>query len=495
MPIYRVTDKSTGKVYNIKGDSPPTEADLTEVLGQQKTDWGGVGKSILSDIAKPFQKGAQTAELMGRGIDQGIGNLLFGDKYVNPMYKQGAYDSLPDLVKPLAYSPDEVQNTYGGENTAERYGKSIMDTTKTSAGIGSWFIPGKGLISGGKAVSSIAPQIAGKIVPKGLETLLNVGVHGATSGALQEFSKPDATIGSVTKGAATSAALPMAFEGIGQGISKVGKFLKGNEMIGAPAFIQSGLDQPVKALENEARTGDYLDKQVLTRGVAGSEKQVTKQAQQEMTKSFNNIEKYSAASTEKKIDLLSIVDDILPKEMKSSLKAGNAEEAGALGKWAQTFMEHNGKGGDLTLAEALDTRRALDEAVKKTFGKELGKIDSSQVFVQRYVGDRLRDEIRKKFPEVASDLDNYHFWSRLEDSMILKQALNRSKGAIPSSMWSALTYIVRPVRTFGTMSRVGGVINKVGTKMEKTGTSNALLYGAGKPDIRNLVTNFINGEQ
>ena len=68
MPTYRVTDSKTGKSYKLTGDSPPTEAELTQIFGAAPAaPVAPEGPGVLSTIANNFKSPVRSAlELSGR---------------------------------------------------------------------------------------------------------------------------------------------------------------------------------------------------------------------------------------------------------------------------------------------------------------------------------------------------------------------------------------------------------------------------------------------
>lgn len=68
MPTYRVTDSKTGKSYKLTGDSPPTEAELTQIFGAAPAAPAAPeGPGVLSTIANNFKSPVRSAlELAGR---------------------------------------------------------------------------------------------------------------------------------------------------------------------------------------------------------------------------------------------------------------------------------------------------------------------------------------------------------------------------------------------------------------------------------------------
>lgn len=68
MPTYRVTDSKTGKSYKLTGDSPPTEAELTQIFGAAPAvPVAPEGPGVLSTIANNFKSPVRSAlELAGR---------------------------------------------------------------------------------------------------------------------------------------------------------------------------------------------------------------------------------------------------------------------------------------------------------------------------------------------------------------------------------------------------------------------------------------------
>ncbi|MFA5354975.1 MAG: hypothetical protein WC291_12155, partial [Thermodesulfovibrionales bacterium] len=89
MPTYKVMDPSSGKTFRLTGDSPPTEAELTDIFGGQTIETNaapeaetgapsfastmsgpekflvGAGKGMMDVGYGAAQLGLQGAELLG----------------------------------------------------------------------------------------------------------------------------------------------------------------------------------------------------------------------------------------------------------------------------------------------------------------------------------------------------------------------------------------------------------------------------------------------
>lgn len=79
MPTYRITDPDSGRVYRVTGDSPPTEAEIEEIVASQQTDPDMREQFMREEMQKlaaeqgPFEAAAISA---GRGltsIGRGLG--------------------------------------------------------------------------------------------------------------------------------------------------------------------------------------------------------------------------------------------------------------------------------------------------------------------------------------------------------------------------------------------------------------------------------------
>jgi hypothetical protein len=375
----------------------------------------------------------------------------------------------PDQIDPaladwMYYSPEELQKNFG---------QGIVHTTEktlgTSAGIGSWFIPGGGAIVGGtEKISTIAAQTGFKVAAKAaLESLANIGIHGAVGGATSEFSREvsndeqlDGT--KIANASLFSAAVPIVMKVISKAPGVVGDFLKNSKTLGGPGFYNSALDLEKKALENEVRTGQYLATEAMNRKAVGTETQIIKQAKEGQGVAWNELMAAAKANPEAKVDIVSIVDDVVNPAIKQAKDAGENDVAKQLEKWGTDFLENNGGGKPLDLSKSMEVRKALDTSVRSTFGKEVSKIDSETNLAKRLIADNMRGRIRTLYPDLAPALDNYHFWSRMEDAMVSKRAFAMQGGAVPKSMWSALSWILKPVRSSAVMTGAGQVVNAAG---------------------------------
>jgi len=118
----------------------------------------------------------------------------------------------------------------------------------------------------------------------------------------------------------------------------------------------------------------------------------------------------------------------------------------------------------------------------------LSEEQNIKTMAQRLVSNKVRDGLRKSYPELAPYLDDYHFWKGLDEAMISKTASNIKGGAVPSSMWSLLTYAMRPVRQAAVMTNAGRVVGGVGSGISKVGGATA---SPAASQTGRALTNFV----
>ena len=155
-----------------------------------------------------------------------------------------------------------------------------------------------------------------------------------------------ATPGNIAVAGVGGAVAGGALQGGGEALKKVGSFLKGNKTFGETGFVQSALDLSKKELEDEVRTGNSLAQEVTKRGLHGSEKELRDQASVGMRDAWETLTTLAKDNTEPKVDLVSIVDDVVTPAIAEAKTAGDNAKASALQDWSTHLLENNG-GGEL----------------------------------------------------------------------------------------------------------------------------------------------------
>jgi hypothetical protein len=123
----------------------------------------------------------------------------------------------------VQFTPQEVEQKFGGETTGERAKRTFGETGKIAAGIGSLIAP-TGL--GGKAVSTIAPSVT-KVGGRALlKTGAKVAGAGAVQAGLREVSEEEATPETVAAQAGAGAAGAAAIFGFGKFLQRGGQAAK-----------------------------------------------------------------------------------------------------------------------------------------------------------------------------------------------------------------------------------------------------------------------------
>lgn len=203
MPVYEVTDPTTGKTLELEGDSPPSEQELEQIFAtQNEPDFLGAG------VIEP-------AIAMGSGIESAIRGGLAGTvQALNPMAEQGAGAKAVEDIQSGAYRP----KTQAGKQGL----KTIGDVFQKGVDLAN--IPLSGL-------AGIAEIVAGQGLDQAADTVSDVQDKGLSETlgdrTLEETNSPlaatvahtfPAAVGSVfglkgadkalnaTKGAATAAA-------------------------------------------------------------------------------------------------------------------------------------------------------------------------------------------------------------------------------------------------------------------------------------------------
>lgn len=179
--------------------------------GEEEEKKPGLLKQLAQYAIKPAVAGIKGAEFIGGSLT----DFLTGGK-------TGYYDrQLPEQLKGLTYSPEEIQKM--GGTLPERFGKGFIGGTKTAAGLASYAAPFAAPITKApSAVSTIAPQ-AGDVLSK----LLGVGTAGGFQAGAREYAEEDTTLGKVAGQTALGAGTAVGAQLAGEALSPVGKFIKG----------------------------------------------------------------------------------------------------------------------------------------------------------------------------------------------------------------------------------------------------------------------------
>jgi hypothetical protein len=223
MHSYLVTSPD-GRKVKITGEKEPSSLELDNIFSSLPTKNVPKKESTLKKlgkfIVKPAIEGVKLAEFIGAGIS--------GEASKPEYYNR----QLPEQLKGLVYSPEEIDRRMGGETGAERFGKGLALGSKGVAGLASYAAPfASPTISGASAINTIAPTAT-----DALTKLLNVGTSGAFQGGAREYSEEETTpvkvAGQAAVGGITSAAAELAGMGLKAGgklaqekLSKTGEFL------------------------------------------------------------------------------------------------------------------------------------------------------------------------------------------------------------------------------------------------------------------------------
>jgi hypothetical protein len=370
MPTYSVTDPTTGKKVRLTGDSPPTEAELTEVFASlgasPASESGGAGTAAL-DVAKGVGKGAlNTAIGLGELVHRIPGVSRAVDAVIGqPGLSDAAFTDARARVQPT--------------NTAQRVGFSAEQ-------IGEFFIPGA---KAGK-LATVLPTKAAPVVTRGAQAALQTGAQsgsGTDAGVSAVLANVIPGAGAVKKaaGALSDASESLVRAAIKPTVASLRK------ITGA-----GGMDAKANALVRF-----IIDNRLTTPEKARALFQQTEHELQRVL-SVKNAPTDAATRAAKYLDALersAAKQGLGADDVKLLRQAADDLVAGPMG---QTVTGPSGAArvlrSDVPAAEALDSARASSRwTTRKAWGEQKGASMEASKAVER----AQRDAVKAAVPEAA----------------------------------------------------------------------------------------------
>lgn len=373
MPTYTITDPASGKKVKLSGDSPPTEAELSEIFSK-------VHSSALagpSATAQPARTWGDTAADVAIGAAKGVGNTVFGlGKVVHDYTPIGR---ISDAIQPGAFDqrPPEIVPS----NTAQRVGF-------TGEQLAEFFVPAGTAAKAGK--------------------LVNVAKDAGL--ALAQSGSPAA--------AGLSGALTAAMPG-GKMLSKASEALESS--------AQKTMADALRASKEWAKAeSEKLAPEMLKRGIGGTFKGMRTQAREMAARVGQNLDdayKAAAAAGETvpsdivrgNIQLSSDALHITSASGKKLAVPGREEAIAKLSE-LETFIGE--MGADIPVDKAVTIKRAWDEIVSKAglYGNKATAPASEKAAAWsfREAANSFR-ELLNANPDIAALNKEAGFWIGMRD--------------------------------------------------------------------------------
>lgn len=425
MPEYTIRDPQTGKTVTVRGDSPPTEAELEEIFG-------GTTRTAAtpdpSPAAKPEQRGVLADVAVGAA--KGLGNTVFGlGKAIRDYTPVGR---ISDAILPGAFDerPPELIPT----NTAQQVGF-------TGEQIGEFFVPGG-------AVTRAAQ--GSKLARAGLE------LATAAPLAIAQGATPAAA----AAGGVISAVVPPA---VGKAIGAA----RGALTRSAEKSVAQALGATKEAMKDTAMK---VAPEMIRRGVKGSREAMLNQATAQVSSVGKAIEQEIAdvAATGRMVPTQSVQGAI--SAARESFHVGGQPIPGAepviarLNK-LEAFVGQMGE--HVPFEDAAKVKRVWDRIVAKggLYGQKAtaSATDNATAWTTREAASAFRDLLAKGSPTLEALNKEYAFWKGVKTVLGETQRRTQAQGG-------------------GLVSGIGGVVG-VGTGLASGDSAsdkftNALVYGA-----------------
>lgn len=381
MPTYTIKDPTSGKTVVLKGDSPPTAEELTQIFASIKTPTAAAPTADSAPVERPgaFSRFAS-------GVAQTVlPSTTAGDYIEGPLYAaRHPLESISLLLDAIKGS-----HTDQAHKTAESAGRVLSaPTLGGKVGAASEAL-GHGLATILPVVGPTAAR-AGEAIAEGDVA----GGLGQTTGLMAPFGvKPALKAAAPVMAAASERLAAAATTQMEKGLNPTRIDTKAQAARIAPEMLKRRVSGGLPALEERAamesaKAGQAVSAKVAAHGTTT----------RDVLPMVEELEKAKAPYQGKAASGATVVND--PSRVK------------AIQRIQDTLMEY----GDQISVESFDKfRRNLDETVTgaKAWNTDTkGKIKAWAAREGRTV---LRDELRKAVPDVDAVMAEYSFWQSLED--------------------------------------------------------------------------------
>lgn len=403
MPQYTVTDPQSGKSMTLTGDSPPTEAELTEIFG----------KVNAAPAAAPESKG-----FLRRAGDT-VGDVALGaaKKLGETGLRGGALLRKIPGVQALdnALGNPGVDINTAPTNTAQKVGGALEQVAEVVAP--SRAVAGLGV----KAAEAAAPTLARYVGARAATLAPRMAVEAAGGGSL----------------AAMQGANPVVGAALGGLVPAAGEVFNGL----APKLREAAAKQVVTALgptkERFKAMAERLTPEILQRGLRGSREALQAQAADTASEVGGKIDSAIQAYGARQVDTTPVLDALEQAK-------GAFQTTGPHGK-AVIFEPRAVKqldglqqvitdlGPEARVDQLVAVRRAWDKVVDQAGGfahRAGGAIgvplkDQSEAWAKREATGAIRTLLNADVPELGALNKEFSFWKNLDG--VLTQTLQRTQ--------------------------------------------------------------------
>ena len=327
-----------------------------------------------------------------------------------------------DLLSKAAGVGEKILGFTGGKNIAEiggslLAGQSLPQALRTQGGT-----LGKGIAKTAGDIGQLGATIATAALPvaKSLKVAVGAGTLLGGTGAIGKGLSEGQTLPQAAKGAVIPAALSGTFFGIGYGVGKsAGAITKKSP----EALYQSAIKQSKQDLMKEI-TGraPELSKQLIERGVRGTDNKIYSQAITGLVESEKQIDKIALGQagqqTIQTTQITSSLDDLIRR----SQNVFGSEGSAGIETVKQNILN---KGNTITVADALRLKRDIyKELSKSAFNVDASLSNQSEAL--RAVAGSLADEIAKTSVEIGALTKSQQMWIRTAKAIEGKAGMARN---------------------------------------------------------------------
>lgn len=259
-----------------------------------------------------------------------------------------------------------------------------------------------------KSAPLIGEVVGGSKIPELLKLLGRGGFTQSTIGQLR--GKDTSTI-------PLDFALGAGGELIGAGVNKIGDLLKST----APKLMNSVLKTPLKDLKQ----GKDIGKELVERGMFGTEKGLLNKAEEGLTSNEGTLQKLLTGSN-KNIDKNVVVKELKGLKNFYEQVPGRTAEVEAINSKIADFN----KMGDITPSKANEIKRAIYDLRQKSYGKDIVPI---QADTEKTMARGLKKAVEGVVPESKNLNKELQFYGQLR-KLISDNMAKGEKGGIPLSV-------------------------------------------------------------
>jgi hypothetical protein len=350
MPTYTVTDPQTKKVVKLTGDSPPTEADLTEIFGKLNSAPAAapaaapaptapakpmtmLGRPVKPEVAAQIESMvSQDRTRTNQGwsdvkglMKSALGTVEGGGKLIR---------SIPGVGPMLSRGP-EVQVPFTSQPTPEEAG------AKTVGDVAQFFLPAAGVA---KVKNALTTGV------RVLDALVGATLEGSSAAGVQAMQQGD------TKGTGTTAVVTGATHGLVEGGLKAAGWLGER--------IEHALVKPSIADER----GGFLTRNIFKYDLGGTLSQSYDKTQKKLTELSSRLQdalkSHPLGQRAPQVDILQALADTSSDLVKQSARNFGSNKAieGAVSKLLDDpLFQGAASTGKVDLATANQIKQAVGE--------------------------------------------------------------------------------------------------------------------------------------